>query len=106
MKKFVCFVILLLVCLNECRSFIDEKIKINMKKNSLIDIVVHLSTQTDYRKMKLKGKSFDNLDIDTKAMFIHEQLVSHSTYSQKHIIDFLTRHNVKYTTLWLTNSKF
>jgi subtilisin family serine protease len=84
-------------------SKISEQLAKEISKSSEIDFVINLKN-VQYRSLKHKGKSFESLDIETKAHFIVDSLINHAAVSQKNIESLLKEKNVEYSKLWIINS--
>jgi len=84
-------------------DIISAEVEKEFMKSQHIDFIVNLRN-INYRNLKLKGKSFEELDIDTKAQFIVDTLINYSDNMQKSIVNLLSKNQVTFERLWIINS--
>lgn len=72
-------------------------------RNKENDFVVMLKN-SDYKNLKHNGQDFESLDIETKAHFIVDTLISHAKDTQKDITSFLKEKKAKFSTMWIINA--
>jgi len=83
---------------------INTALSAEFTRNKEVDFVVLLKN-VDYTSMKHKnGKSFEELDIESKAHFIVETKIAHATETQQALVTFLQRSNQEFNKIWVINA--